>query len=132
MIIWLLLRTILVTKNQGQSPGHWALDMKVVSTRTARLPLLEDLLKREAAVGVASLFLLIGLSAWGLGSLICMAPLAVDVGSAMADPDRGQALHDRLANTIVPRFQTRLFPGSQIERAADACAPKYEIIIICV
>jgi uncharacterized RDD family membrane protein YckC len=101
LLIWLLLRTVMVTKNQGQSPGHWALDMKVVSTRSARLPLLADLLKREAAAGGACLLLLIGLSAWGLGSLICIAPVIVDLGSAMADPDRGQALHDRLANTVV-------------------------------
>src|SRR4028119_2526208 len=38
VLLWLILRVAIVRKNQGQSLGRWALDMKIADTRFQRTP----------------------------------------------------------------------------------------------
>ncbi|MEB3827159.1 RDD family protein [Phormidium sp. CCY1219] len=104
LLLWLGMRVLLVGRNQGQSLGSWALDMKVVDLRFGRTPLLQDLFKREAMTGIGAVLTAIGLShltpGHGAGMLLLL-PLAIDCSAAATDPMRKQAFHDRLANTMV-------------------------------
>lgn len=100
-VAWYLLRIAVVVKNQGQSPGHWALDMKVLMVQSNRLPGLQELLKRETVVGLGGVFLLIGLHTLGLGAVVMAVPLMIDGGAALADPIERQTLHDQWAQTVV-------------------------------
>lgn len=100
-ILWGLLRVVVVMNNQGQSPGHWAMDLKVIDARSAQLPRIDDLLKREAIAGGSCLLLLIGFNMGGLVLFALLAPLAIDNGIGVADPVRLQTLHDRWVDTIV-------------------------------
>ena len=101
VILWMLLRVVVVTNNQGQSPGHWALDLKVIDARSAQLPRIEDLIKREAIAGGCCLLLLIGFNMGGFLLLALVAPLIVDTGIGLADPVRLQTVHDRWVDTAV-------------------------------
>ncbi|MBW4649540.1 MAG: RDD family protein [Kastovskya adunca ATA6-11-RM4] len=108
ILLWLALRVILVLKNQGQSLGHLALDMKVLDAKYSRIPGVLMLMKREGILGFCSLLAMIGLTiglANGISLLILTAPLAADCGMALADQEARQAFHDRVANTIM--IQTR-------------------------
>jgi len=101
-VAWAGLRVFLPLRNQGQSPGHWAMDTKVVDEDLGQVPLLEDLGKREGVIGGAALLTLLGLeSMWTnlFGSLL-IVPLVLDCGLAFADPVR-QTFHDRWAGTAV-------------------------------
>ncbi|WP_445241789.1 RDD family protein [Microcoleus vaginatus] len=51
VLLWLILRVPIVRKNQGQSLGRWALDMKIADTRFQRIPGVQELCKREALLG---------------------------------------------------------------------------------
>jgi uncharacterized RDD family membrane protein YckC len=107
ILLWLVLRVVLVSSNQGQSLGRWALDMKVLDVR-GRIPELLALVKREGILGVSAALATIGLSvglANGISLLLLSAPLAADCGVAFADAEAQQAFHDRIAGTIV--IQTR-------------------------
>lgn len=103
LLAWAALRVILVLNNQGQSLGHWALDMKVVDANTGRLPLFADLAKREGAAGGAALLALFGFSYLfrNAAAILLIIPLAVDCSFAFADPMLRQALHDRWGRTIM-------------------------------
>lgn len=104
LLLWLGMRVILVTMNQGQSLGRWALDMKVVDTRFARLPELVDLFKREGLMGIEVLFVHIGLEYIRPGSgigLLLLLPLAIDCSLVNTDPLARQAFHDRIAGTAI-------------------------------
>ena len=46
-ICWFGLRVVLVERNQGQSLGSWAFDMKVIDLRLRRVPGIVELSKRE-------------------------------------------------------------------------------------
>src|SRR4028118_2267676 len=108
MLLWLALRVVLVSSNQGQSLGRWALDMKLIDAKYAKIPGLVTLTKREGILGGCALLAMIGLNiglANGISLLLLTAPLAADCGSALADPEAQQAFHDRVAKTIV--IQTR-------------------------
>lgn len=101
-VAWAGLRVFLPLRNQGQSPGHWAMDTKVVDEELGRVPLLRDLGKREGIIGGAALLTLLALeSLWvnPLGTFL-IAPLVLDCGLAFADPMR-QTFHDRGARTAV-------------------------------
>lgn len=102
-VAWLGLRVVLVSSNQGQSLGRWALDMKVLDAK-AKVPGLLTLVKREGILGVCAFLAMIGLEI-GLGNAISMllliSPLAVDCGVALADPAVQQGFHDRVAKTIM-------------------------------
>lgn len=108
ILSWYGLRVILVTKNQGQSLGRWALDMKVLDPRTRSRPGLLELTKRETLTGLESLLLFLGLvNLSPTNGLILVAPipLLIDCGLAFLDDDFRQAWHDRLARTVI--IQTR-------------------------
>ena len=54
VLLWLILRVAIVRKNQGQSLGRWALDMKIADTRFQRTPGVQELCKREALLGICA------------------------------------------------------------------------------
>lgn len=104
LVAWLGLRVILVERNQGQSLGRWALDMKILDARFKRIPGLLPLAKREGIVGFAALLAMIGLNINfrnALSMLILVSPLLADCGFAFADEQLNQAFHDRVANTMI-------------------------------
>lgn len=103
IIAWLGLRVLLVAKNQGQSLGHWALDMKVVDVKLNKVPGIAELAKREGLVGLAAILITVALGNLFSypGLLILLTPLIVDCAFAFTDSARRQALHDRLARTMV-------------------------------
>lgn len=104
LILWLGMRVLLANRNQGQSLGRWALDIKVVDLRFGKTPLLQELLKREAIAGIGAVLTFIGLGylapGQGVGMLLLL-PLALDCATATSDPFRRQAFHDRIANTTI-------------------------------
>lgn len=108
MVLWGVLRVFVVSSNQGQSLGRWALDMKVLDAKYAKIPSLSALAKREGVLGFLALLAMIGLSI-GLTNpislLLLIAPLAGDCGLALSDPEAQQAFHDRIATTLI--IQTR-------------------------
>jgi len=102
VVAWAGLRVFLPLRNQGQSPGHWAVDTKVVDEELGRVPLLGDLGRREGVSGGAALLALLALeSLWTnpAGALL-IGPLVLDCGLAFADPMR-QTFHDRWGGTTV-------------------------------
>lgn len=108
MLLWLGMRVVLVSSNQGQSLGRWALDMKVMDVKYNKIPGLLTLAKREGILGFCALLAMIGLRiglANSISLLLLTAPLAADCGAAFADADAQQAFHDRIAQTLV--IQTR-------------------------
>jgi uncharacterized RDD family membrane protein YckC len=108
ILLWLALRVVLVSSNQGQSLGRWALDMKVLDAKYAKVPGLVTLAKREGILGGCALLAMIGLRiglANGISMLLLITPLLANWGLVLADPEAQQAFHDRIAKTIV--IQTR-------------------------
>jgi uncharacterized RDD family membrane protein YckC len=108
MLLWLGLRVLVVSSNQGQTLGRWALDMKVLDAKSSRIPGLLTLAKREGILGGCSLLAMVGLTiglTQPMSLLLLTAPLAASCGVALGDSDTRQAFHDRIANTIV--IQTR-------------------------
>lgn len=103
LMIWLLLRVIVVDRNQGQSLGRYALDMKVIDSRYNRLPDLIALGKREGLLGFGSMLASLGLYNFsnGLLLLFLLTPLLVDCIPAFFDEDLERAFHDRLAETMI-------------------------------
>ena len=59
---WFALRVVLVERNQGQSLGSWAFDMKVIDLRLKRVPGIVELSKREGILGAASFLAMLGLN----------------------------------------------------------------------
>src|SRR5919199_3387099 len=108
MLLWLGMRVVLVSSNQGQSLGRWALDMKVLDAKYSKIPGLLTLAKREGILGFCALLAMLGLNiglANGISMLLLIFPLAADCCSALADEESQQAFHDRMAKTLV--IQTR-------------------------
>lgn len=108
VIAWFVLRIIVVERNQGQSLGSWALDMKVINPRFNKIPGLVSLTKREGIVGLAALVAMIGLNIGlnnALSMLLLVAPLLADCGVAIADEEYNQAFHDRIAETMMIQTQ---------------------------
>lgn len=103
IVSWLVLRVVIASKNQGQSPGHWAMDMMVIRLKSGKVPDLQTLVKRESALGLGALLVLVGLTQlhWGFVVFVLVAPLAVDCGVAFSDALRRQTLHDRWVQTVV-------------------------------
>jgi uncharacterized RDD family membrane protein YckC len=103
MLLWLGLRVLMVSSNQGQSLGRWALDIKVLDAK-GKIPGLITLAKREGIVGFCALLAMIGLRiglANGISLLLLISPLAADCGVAFADAEAQQAFHDRIAKTFI-------------------------------
>ncbi|NET55504.1 MAG: RDD family protein [Symploca sp. SIO2E6] len=108
LLLWLGLRVILVSSNQGQTLGRWALDMKILDAQFAKMPSMLALTQREGILGFCSLLAMIGLSinlANAISMLLLISPLAADCGVALTDAEAQQAFHDHVAQTIV--IQTR-------------------------
>ncbi|NJN23351.1 MAG: RDD family protein [Acaryochloridaceae cyanobacterium RL_2_7] len=103
LICWYVIRVLFVLNNQGQSPGHWALDMKVVNQNSGRLPRQEWMLRREGAIGFVCSLLLISLQNQSYGILIFVLaiPVGFDGWCASTDRQLGQTLHDRWGKTVV-------------------------------
>ena len=104
LLAWLGMRVVLVDKNQGQSLGRWALDMKVIDFRYERMPELMSLAKREAIVGFAAMLAMYGFQinfANGLSMLLLNVPILVDCLAAFVDEEFNQALHDRFTDTMI-------------------------------
>ncbi|AFZ14585.1 RDD domain containing protein [Crinalium epipsammum PCC 9333] len=104
LLAWLVLRVVLVSKNQGQSLGRYALDMKVVNAKFGKTPGFVDLALREGIAGFVSMLALVGLII-GLSNaislLLLISPLVADCGLAFTDADLQQAFHDRISQTQV-------------------------------
>ncbi|MBO9997513.1 MAG: RDD family protein [Cyanobacteria bacterium SID2] len=110
-LAWLSMRVVVTASNYGQSPGRWALDMRVIENRYNRTPGLVELLKREAISGLCAFWALTGFFTLASGIfsldsrnafyLLLFLPLAVDVGIAWFDPLDPSAFHDRIAQTLV-------------------------------
>lgn len=103
LVGWLGLRVLLVAWNQGQSLGHWALDMKVVEPKFGKVPGLAELSKREGITGLGALLTMFALGNLGrnLGMLLLVLPLVGDCAIALSDRALRQAFHDRVAQTLV-------------------------------
>jgi uncharacterized RDD family membrane protein YckC len=110
-----------VVRNQGQSLGHWAMDMKVVDLR-GRLPGLIELTQREGIVGVAALLSIIAFSNLGAGLVIfvLLLPLMMDCGVAWADA-QFLTLHDRLSQTRI----VHTLRGFSLDRKLIKIVAKY-------
>ena len=102
LISWLALRVFVADRNQGQSLGYYALDMKVIDYRYYRVPDLLTLGKREGILGFGAMLASIGLQnfANGLLLLFLATPLLVDCFLALFDEQLNRAFHDRVAETI--------------------------------
>ena len=100
---WLVLRVLIVEKNQGQSLGSWAFDIKVIDPRFNRLPELISLAKREGLLAVVSALAIAGLQNFssGLAMLLLLSPLAVDCALALIDDENNLAGHDRISQTFM-------------------------------
>ena len=105
ILAWLGLRVLVVDKNQGQSLGRWALDMKIIDARfQERIPSLVSLAKREGVVGFGAFLAMVGLNiglANALSMLLLVSPLLVDCAAAIGDEQLNQAFHDRFAFTRI-------------------------------
>ena len=95
---------LIVEKNQGQSRGSWAFDLKVIDPRFNRVPDLLALVKREAIIGCGSALAIAGLQINvrnGLSMLLLLAPLAINCSLALLDEANNLAFHDRIAETFM-------------------------------
>lgn len=101
---WLVLRVLIVEKNQGQSLGSWAFDTKLVDPRFNRIPELLALFKRELILGCGAALAIAGLQINvrnGLSMLLLLAPLLIDCSLAFLDEANNLAFHDRVAETFM-------------------------------
>lgn len=104
LFTWFALRVVVVEKNHGQSLGRWALDMKILELRTRRIPDLLSLVKREGITGGAAVLAMAGFNLFfssALSTILLVLPLAVTCGIAIADEQYQQALHDKVAGTVI-------------------------------
>ncbi|MEO0825663.1 MAG: RDD family protein [Cyanobacteria bacterium J06635_15] len=102
-IVWAGLRVAVVSQQHGQSLGRWAFNLRVAELETGRTPQIQDLIKREAIVGLGAALAVYSLSHLGQNGawvLLCL-PLLGDCCIAFTDATKRQAFHDQIANTIV-------------------------------
>lgn len=122
VLAWLCLRVLLVYRNQGQSLGRWALDMKVLDARLGRVPGLQALIKREAVTGLGALLVATPLSTTGLfnfAAILLMIPLAIDCGIALSDTTLRQAVHDRISSTMIVSTRRGYSLDIKVKRLLD-------------
>ncbi|MBP0016888.1 MAG: RDD family protein [Cyanobacteria bacterium SBLK] len=103
-LVWIVLRVVVVDKNQGQSLGSWCMDIKVLNLRFRKVPDVFELAKREGVVGGLAMFAAVGFNILFLNpfaTLLLVAPLIIDCAIAYADDDWNQAFHDRLFGTVM-------------------------------
>jgi len=103
-LLWFILRIVVVAKNQGQSLGRWALDMRVIDREFGRTPELLPLVQRETLLGIVTFLSLEaishlgGLNPWVIMGLV---PLGLDAALALTDEMGRQTFHDRWSQTYV-------------------------------
>ena len=103
-LLWFILRIVVVAKNQGQSLGRWALDMRVIDREFGRTPELLPLVQRETLLGIVTFLSLEaishlgGLNPWVVMGLV---PLGLDAALALTDEMGRQTFHDRWSQTYV-------------------------------
>ncbi|WP_204105396.1 MULTISPECIES: RDD family protein [Spirulina sp. CCY15215] len=103
-LAWILLRVVVVDKNQGQSLGSWCMDIKVLDLRFRKVPDLFALAKREGCLGGLATFAAIGFNLFFINpfsTLLLVSPLIIDCAIAYADDDWNQAFHDRFFGTVM-------------------------------
>ncbi len=103
-LIWGFVRVIFAAGNQSQSWGHYALSLKVVDMSNGRPVGAIELARREGVIFFPLFFLLLSVQNFNYQSalpLFMSLPLVVDIAFAFADSRKRQALHDRVAATIV-------------------------------
>ena len=108
IVLWLLARVVVSDKNKGQTLGRFAFDIRLIDLRSNTMPSLLNLAKREGILGFLALLAMVGLNINfqnGLSLILLVTPLLVDCGFALGDDDLNQALHDRVAQTML--IQTR-------------------------
>ncbi len=105
VVFWMAIRAVMAYKNQGQSIGHFALDMKVLDSRYQTTPDILELSKREGILALAGSFAILGISNFTSGNaavLLLIIPLLLDFTVALVDIERyQQTFHDRISHTIV-------------------------------
>jgi uncharacterized RDD family membrane protein YckC len=105
LLFWLAMRVFLVAKNQGQSLGRWALNVKVMDARYQRTPGILELFKREGMLALAAILAVRGVTGLTSGNaavLLLFLPLFLDWVVALVDTDRyQQAFHDQVSKTLV-------------------------------
>lgn len=105
LLFWLALRVFLVAKNQGQSLGRWAFNLKVMDARYQRTPGILELFKREGMLALAAALAVRGVTGLTSGNaavLLLFLPLFLDWVVALVDTDRyQQAFHDQVSKTLV-------------------------------
>jgi uncharacterized RDD family membrane protein YckC len=102
-LIWLGDRALIAGSTQGQSLGRWAMSLKVVNLNYGKPTGTLDLLKREGLILFFLLVIFNSLDPRGMiTSLTIFAPipLIIDLAFAIADTTKGQALHDKLSDSI--------------------------------
>ncbi len=103
-LVWGFARIFFASGNQSQSPGHYALSLKIVDMSNGRPVGAIELAKREGVIFVPLFFVLLSVQNFNYQSalpLFVSLPLVVDIAFAFADSRKRQALHDRFAKTIV-------------------------------
>ncbi|NJR23038.1 MAG: RDD family protein [Richelia sp. CSU_2_1] len=123
ILLWMIMRVPVARKNQGQSLGRWAVNVKVVDPQLKRLPGVQELCKREAVLGTCAALAFAGiggLTSTNAAVLLLLLPLAIDCSPAFTDTERfPQALHDRLAGTIVTGTRRGYFLDIKVKRLLD-------------
>nr|WP_232315046.1 RDD family protein [Picosynechococcus sp. PCC 7003] len=109
LVVWFGLRVFLVSRNQGQSLGSWAFDIKVIDIRY-RVPEIINLSKREGILGFAAMLAMYGIQSFflmgnGISLILLVSPLLTTCGVAIADEEFNQAFHDRIAETYMIQTQ---------------------------
>jgi len=119
---WFGLRVVAVARNQGQSLGSWAMDMKVLDLRFRRTPDLVTLGKREAIAGGSAVLAMLGLNVAfvnAFSTLLLVSPLLANCGTAFADELYNQAFHDRFAETAVIQTKRGFSLDLRVRRLLD-------------
>ncbi len=105
ILLWLVLRVVVVDKNQGQSLGRWAFDLKIIDAKyNNRRPSLTNLTKREIIIALGAFLAMIGLKINFrnfISMLLLLIPIIIDGFTALTDDEYNQAFHDRTSNTII-------------------------------
>jgi uncharacterized RDD family membrane protein YckC len=125
IVAWLIARVLVVSNNQGQSLGRWAVDLKILEVAdgqvVGRIPELQALLKREAVLCLCALLVSIFLGNIRANptAILLLLPLAIDCGAAVSDTQMRQALHDRLAGTIIVSSQRGYSLDLKVKRIVE-------------
>lgn len=103
-LLWLVVRVVVVDRNQGQSLGMWCMDIKVIALRFRRVPDVYTLAKREGVIGFGAVLAMAGFNSFFINpfsTLLLVSPLVADCAIAYTDEQYNQAVHDRLFDTVM-------------------------------